>query len=149
MQHRMGRCEYMYINQRSTSYGAPRGRKSRGQQVQVRDGNRGTQSRSDADQLSIDHSLNERASVRDRLFFLPFGLLNDHHEPTIFSSPGASTVSVTLGADGRSGMQPHGRGWTAGADIYITPHVVLEAGDRHFAVNREFTRRDMGLGPGA
>jgi hypothetical protein len=36
--------------------------------------------------------------------------------------------------------------WTLGANLYVTPHVVLKADYQRFRVNADFTRMDLGLG---
>ena len=40
----------------------------------------------------------------------------------------------------------HDRVWTAGANFYIGPHLVLKADYQWFDVNSQFRRFDLGLG---
>ncbi|MGH8259617.1 MAG: porin, partial [Steroidobacteraceae bacterium] len=51
-------------------------------------------------------------------------------------------------APGRYGYWPldHDRVWTAGANFYLTPGVVLKADYQRFRMNADFTRFDLGLG---
>jgi Phosphate-selective porin O and P len=51
-------------------------------------------------------------------------------------------------APGDYGLWPRGadRIWTVGANLYVTPHVVLKADYQHFLLNSDFTRFDLGLG---
>jgi hypothetical protein len=42
--------------------------------------------------------------------------------------------------------QNHDQLWTVGANLYITPHVVLKADYQRFQVNSDFTRVNLGLG---
>jgi hypothetical protein len=57
-----------------------------------------------------------------------------------------STRTVT--APGDYGLWPRDqdRLWTLGANLYITPHVVVKVDYQHFMINKEFTRFDLGLG---
>jgi phosphate-selective porin len=49
---------------------------------------------------------------------------------------------------GDNGYWPHNqdRVWTAGANFYVTPHVVLKADYQWFDLNADFNRFDLGLG---
>jgi hypothetical protein len=49
---------------------------------------------------------------------------------------------------GDYGYWPHNqdRVWTAGANFYVTPHVVLKADYQWFDLNADFNRFDLGLG---
>jgi hypothetical protein len=51
-------------------------------------------------------------------------------------------------APGDYGLWPqnHDRVWTAGANFYLGPHVVLKADYQWFDVNKDFKRFDLGLG---
>jgi hypothetical protein len=51
-------------------------------------------------------------------------------------------------APGDYGLWPRDqdRLWTLGANLYITPHVVVKVDYQHFMINKEFTRFDLGLG---
>ena len=59
---------------------------------------------------------------------------------------GFSTVPTGLASDGKPWPQPNDRVWTAGANFYLNPHVVLKADYQHFQVNPDLTRVDLGLG---
>jgi len=52
------------------------------------------------------------------------------------------------GAPGDYGLWPRNqdRVWTIGANLYVTPHVVLKLDYQHFMINNGFTRFDLGLG---
>ncbi|HVW70259.1 MAG TPA: porin [Steroidobacteraceae bacterium] len=52
------------------------------------------------------------------------------------------------GAPGDYGLWPRNedRVWTVGANLYVTPHVVLKVDYQHFQINDNFTRFDLGLG---
>jgi hypothetical protein len=60
----------------------------------------------------------------------------------------AATAGVPSGlaGNGQPWPRPYDRVWTAGANLWVTPHVVLKADYQHFAVNADFTRVDLGLG---
>jgi hypothetical protein len=60
--------------------------------------------------------------------------------------PGFTTVPTGLAADGRPWPQPHDNVWTAGANFYLNPHVVLKADYQRFSTNTDFTRVDLGMG---
>jgi hypothetical protein len=63
--------------------------------------------------------------------------------------PAIPTGEVPLsGAPGHYGLWPqnHDRVWTAGANFYLGPHVVLKGDYQWFEVNRGFNRFDLGLG---
>ena len=61
-------------------------------------------------------------------------------------APGFTPVPAGLASDGQPWPQQHDRVWTAGANFYVSPHVVLKADYQHFDVNSDFTRFDLGLG---
>ncbi len=61
-------------------------------------------------------------------------------------APGFSTVPTGLASDGEPWPQPRDRVWTAGANYYVTPKVVLKADYQHFTINPDLTRWDLGLG---
>jgi hypothetical protein len=63
--------------------------------------------------------------------------------------PVIPTGSIALtNAPGDYGLWPRNedRVWTVGANLYVTPHVVLKADYQHFQINSDFTRFDLGLG---
>ena len=60
--------------------------------------------------------------------------------------PGFSTVPTGLASDGKPWPQPHDRVWTAGANFYLNPNVVLKADYQRFNTNTDLTRVDLGLG---
>jgi Phosphate-selective porin O and P len=63
--------------------------------------------------------------------------------------PMIPTGSIPLtGAPGDYGLWPRNfdRVWTIGANLYVTPHVVLKLDYQHFLINNDFTRVDVGLG---
>jgi Phosphate-selective porin O and P len=63
--------------------------------------------------------------------------------------PMIPTGSIPLtGAPGDYGLWPRNfdRVWTIGANLYVTPHVVLKLDYQHFLINNDFTRVDLGLG---
>jgi hypothetical protein len=60
--------------------------------------------------------------------------------------PGFTTVPTGLASDGKPWPKPHDNVWTAGANLYLNPHLVLKADYQHFSVNPDFTRVDLGLG---
>jgi hypothetical protein len=64
------------------------------------------------------------------------------------SGPVIPTGLVPLAANGDLGYWPenHDRVWTAGANFYLGPHVVLKGDYQWFEVNRGFNRFDLGLG---
>jgi hypothetical protein len=70
------------------------------------------------------------------------------------SYEGTSGPDIPLGitpltaAPGDYGLWPRDqdRLWTLGANLYITPHVVVKVDYQHFMINKEFTRFDLGLG---
>jgi hypothetical protein len=59
----------------------------------------------------------------------------------------AGSIPLT-GAPGDYGLWPRNfdRVWTIGANLYVTPHVVLKLDYQHFLINNDFTRVDVGLG---
>ncbi|HVH84293.1 MAG TPA: hypothetical protein VM713_08265, partial [Steroidobacteraceae bacterium] len=61
-------------------------------------------------------------------------------------APGYTTVPPGPAPDGRPWPQPRDRVWTAGANFYLTPHVVLKADYQRFAINTDFSSIDLGLG---
>ena len=61
-------------------------------------------------------------------------------------APGTTTTPTGLASDGKPWPQPHDRVWTAGANFYLNPHVVLKADFQHFQTNTDLTRVDLGLG---
>ena len=61
-------------------------------------------------------------------------------------APGFSPVPAGLASDGKAWPQPHDRVWTAGANFYLNPNVVLKADYQRFTTNTDLTRLDLGLG---
>ena len=61
-------------------------------------------------------------------------------------APGFTTVPTGLASDGKPWPQPHDRVWTAGANFYLNPNVVLKADYQRFNTNTDLTRFDLGLG---
>jgi TolA-binding protein len=66
-------------------------------------------------------------------------------------TPGPMIPSGSIpltGAPGDYGLWPRNfdRVWTIGANLYVTPHVVLKLDYQHFLINNDFTRVDVGLG---
>ena len=59
---------------------------------------------------------------------------------------GTTTTPTGLASDGLPWPQPHDRVWTAGANFYLNPHVVLKADYQRFTTNTDLTRIDLGLG---
>jgi hypothetical protein len=57
-------------------------------------------------------------------------------------------ITPLTAAPGDYGLWPRDqdRLWTLGANLYITPHVVVKVDYQHFMINKEFTRFDLGLG---
>jgi hypothetical protein len=65
------------------------------------------------------------------------------------AGPAIPTGEVPLSAArGDYGLWPqnHDRVWTAGANFYLGPHVVLKGDYQWFEVNPGFNRFDLGLG---
>jgi hypothetical protein len=64
------------------------------------------------------------------------------------SGPVIPTGLVPLSANGDLGYWPenHDRVWSAGANFYLGPHVVVKGDYQWFEVNRGFNRFDLGLG---
>ena len=65
------------------------------------------------------------------------------------AAPVIPTGSIPLSdSPGDFGNWPLGRDrvWTAGANFYVTPHVVFKADYQWFDLNRDFNRFDLGLG---
>jgi hypothetical protein len=63
--------------------------------------------------------------------------------------PALPTGRIPLtAAPGDYGLWPRNgdRIWTVGANLYVTPHVVLKLDYQHFLINSDFTRFDLGLG---
>ena len=61
-------------------------------------------------------------------------------------APGFTPVPTGLASDGKPWPQPHDRVWTAGANFYLNPNVVLKADYQRFQTNTDLTRLDLGLG---
>lgn len=61
-------------------------------------------------------------------------------------APGFTPVPTGPASDGKLWPQPHDRVWTAGANFYLNPNVVLKADYQRFSTNTDLTRVDLGLG---
>ena len=61
-------------------------------------------------------------------------------------APGFTTTPTGLASDGKPWPQPRDRVWTAGANFYLNPNVVLKADYQRFTTNTDLTRVDLGLG---
>ena len=61
-------------------------------------------------------------------------------------APGFTPVPTGLASDGKPWPQQHDRVWTAGANFYLNPNVVLKADYQRFSTNTDLTRIDLGLG---
>jgi len=75
----------------------------------------------EVEQFYIDHTLNDWLSVRGGLFLMPFGLLNEHHEPTNFYGMQRNFVETLIipstwreGGLSFYGTTPIGLGWNLG-----------------------------------
>jgi hypothetical protein len=75
----------------------------------------------EVEQFYIDHQLANWAGVKAGLFLMPFGLLNEHHEPTNFYGVQRNFVETLIipstwreGGVGFHGNTPIGLGWDVG-----------------------------------
>jgi opacity protein-like surface antigen len=75
----------------------------------------------EVEQFYIDRQLNDSASLRAGLFLMPFGLLNEHHEPTNFYGVQRNFVETLIipstwreGGLNLHGDTPFGLNWSAG-----------------------------------
>lgn len=75
----------------------------------------------EVEQFNIDHQLADWAGVKAGLFLMPFGLLNEHHEPTNFYGVQRNFVETLIipstwreGGVGFHGNTPIGIGWDVG-----------------------------------
>ena len=75
----------------------------------------------EVEQFYIDHQLNDSASVKAGLFLMPFGLLNEHHEPTAYYGVQRNFVETLIipstwreGGVGLHGSNALGLNWDAG-----------------------------------
>ncbi|HTT02744.1 MAG TPA: porin [Steroidobacteraceae bacterium] len=75
----------------------------------------------EVEQFYIDHALNDYLSVRGGLFLMPFGMLNEHHEPTNFYGMQRNFVETLIipstwreGGLSLNGTTPIGLGWNVG-----------------------------------
>jgi hypothetical protein len=75
----------------------------------------------EVEQFYIDHQLADWAGVKAGLFLMPFGLLNEHHEPTNFYGVQRNFVETLIipstwreGGVGFHGNTPIGIGWDVG-----------------------------------
>jgi hypothetical protein len=59
---------------------------------------------------------------------------------------GFTTVPAGAAPDGKPWPEPRDRVWTLGANLYLTPHLVLKAHYQRFDINRDFSSIDVGLG---
>jgi hypothetical protein len=60
--------------------------------------------------------------------------------------PGFTTTPIGPASDGKPWPQPRDHVWTAGANFYLNPNVVLKADYQRFLTNTDLTRVDLGLG---
>ena len=75
----------------------------------------------EVEQFYVDHRLNDAVTVRAGLFLMPFGLLNEHHEPTNFYGVQRNFVETLIipstwreGGFNLHGETPIGISWNAG-----------------------------------
>lgn len=75
----------------------------------------------EVEQFYIDHQVNDWAGIKAGLFLMPFGLLNEHHEPTAFYGVQRNFVETLIipstwreGGVGIHGSSPIGLGWDVG-----------------------------------
>jgi len=75
----------------------------------------------EVEQFYVDHQLADWASVKGGLFLMPFGLLNEHHEPTNFYGVQRNFVETLIipstwreGGVGFHGNTDYGLKWDAG-----------------------------------
>lgn len=75
----------------------------------------------EVEQFYVDRRLNDYVTVRGGLFLMPFGLLNEHHEPTNFYGVQRNFVETLIipstwreGGFNLHGDTPSGFGWSAG-----------------------------------
>lgn len=75
----------------------------------------------EVEQFYIDRQLNDAVAVRAGLFLMPFGLLNEHHEPTNFYGMQRNFVETLIipstwreGGFNFHGDTPQGIGWNVG-----------------------------------
>ena len=87
--------------------------------------------------------LRYRLSPFVRYEYYNLGSSYDGAEPVL--PPGSVPLSS---APGDYGSWPRGydRVWTAGANFYVTPNVVIKLDYQSFDINRDFSRLDLGLG---
>ncbi len=83
----------------------------------------------EVEQFYIDHQIADWAGVKAGLFLMPFGLLNEHHEPTNFYGVQRNFVETLIipstwreGGVGFHGNTPIGLGW----DVGVTTGVNLD-----------------------
>jgi hypothetical protein len=75
----------------------------------------------EVEQFYIDHQINDALTLRAGLFLMPFGLLNEHHEPTNFLGVQRNFVETLIipstwreGGFNLHGDTPIGVSWSAG-----------------------------------
>ena len=75
----------------------------------------------EVEQFYVDHQLSDWASVKAGLFLMPFGLLNEHHEPTNFYGVQRNFVETLIipstwreGGVGFHGATDYGLNWDLG-----------------------------------
>ena len=75
----------------------------------------------EVEQFYVDHRLNDAVGVRAGLFLMPFGLLNEHHEPTAFFGMQRNFVETLIipstwreGGIGVLGNTTSGLAWNVG-----------------------------------
>lgn len=100
----------------------------------------------EVEQFYIDHQLSPWASVKGGLFLMPFGLLNEHHEPTQFYGVKRNYVEKLIipstwreGGVGVHGETPLGLTWDTG----VTTGINLK--DWNFTPSAPFYRTSLDL----
>ena len=75
----------------------------------------------EVEQFYVDRQLNEAVALRAGLFLMPFGFLNEHHEPTNFYGVQRNFVETLIipstwreGGLNLHGDAPFGLGWNVG-----------------------------------
>jgi hypothetical protein len=100
----------------------------------------------EVEQFYVDHQFSSSVAVKGGLFLMPFGLLNEHHEPTQFYGVKRNYVEKLIipstwreGGVGLHGATPIGLAWDTG----VTTGVNLE--DWNFTPSTPFYRTSLDL----